>query len=135
MSDYWDHPEYGKLEKELEKQVATTRKWMALHDEAVERETAQSCEGDLLKTAIATIAGQKLPKETSNPEDGDYEYAYEEIIKVARIASDAVNGRISEGQKPKQARVFPYCSHCNQLATGTGPVPCCNEYDGSINYR
>lgn len=24
MSDYWDHPEYGALEKELEKQVATT---------------------------------------------------------------------------------------------------------------
>jgi len=38
MSDYWDHPEYGELEGKYEKQVATTRKWMALHDEVVERE-------------------------------------------------------------------------------------------------
>lgn len=45
MNDYWDHPEYGTLEKELEKQVATTRKWMALHDEAVEREAILSTEG------------------------------------------------------------------------------------------
>ena len=60
-----------------------------------------SCEGDLLKTAIATIAGQKLPKEMSNPEDSDYEYAYEEIIKVARIASDAVQVPVSLGLAPE----------------------------------
>ncbi len=52
MSDYWDHPEYGALEKKLEKQVATTRKWMALHDEAVEREATLCSEVSRLKEVI-----------------------------------------------------------------------------------
>ena len=52
MTDYWDHEEYGELEKELEKQVATTRKWMALHDEAVEREATLTAEVADLKVEV-----------------------------------------------------------------------------------
>ncbi|KKL69398.1 hypothetical protein LCGC14_2115320 [marine sediment metagenome] len=52
-------------------------------------------EGKILKTAIAEIAGQKLLKEMSNPEDGDYELAYETMVRVARYASD----RVQVGQK------------------------------------
>lgn len=45
---------------------------------------------DVFETAIATIAGQKLCHEMECPDDGDYQYAYEEIIRVARIASDSM---------------------------------------------
>ena len=62
MSDYCDHEEYGELEAELEAQVKTTRKWMALHDEAVERETRLLCEGVLMRDALETIANmQPIP--------------------------------------------------------------------------
>jgi len=49
MSDYWDHPEYGELEEKLEQQIKTTRKWMGLHDEAVERELTLTTEHQRLK--------------------------------------------------------------------------------------
>jgi len=52
MSDYWDHEEYGELEAELEKQTKSTRKWMALHDEAVERETLLLSEGSKKDAAL-----------------------------------------------------------------------------------
>ena len=57
--DYWDHPEYGNLEKKFEKQVASTRKWMALHDEAVEREAILSAENSNLKLRLE-IAEQQM---------------------------------------------------------------------------
>lgn len=56
MSDYWDHEEYGALEKKLEKQVATTRKWMALHDEAVEREATLTAEVTRLRVGLRFYA-------------------------------------------------------------------------------
>ena len=43
----------------------------------------------VFKTAIAKIAGQKLCHEMEHPDDGDYQYAYEEIIRTARTASDS----------------------------------------------
>ncbi len=42
------------------------------------------------KTAIAEIAGQKLCHEMEHPDDGDYQFAYEELIRVARVASDSM---------------------------------------------
>ena len=57
-------------------------------DQEIERLIA---ENSVLLTAIATIAGQKLCREMERPDDGDYEYAYEEMIMVARIASDSVS--------------------------------------------
>ena len=47
-------------------------------------------ERETLLTAIAEIASQKLCKEMELPNDGDYRYAYEEMIRVARMASDAI---------------------------------------------
>lgn len=61
----------------------------ACNEAATEIKRLQA-ENDVTKTAIATIAGQKLSKEMQNPEDGDYQYAYEEMIMVARRASDAL---------------------------------------------
>ena len=56
-------------------------------------------EGDVLLTAIAEIAGQKLCHEMELPDDGDYRFAYEEMIRVARLASDAVKTPASGSQE------------------------------------
>lgn len=88
MSDYWDHPEYGELEKKFEKQVASTRKWMALHDEAVERETVLSAEVQSKDAVLSDIASQSKSDEFGDDrEDADFEGAYDIMIQLARSVS------------------------------------------------
>ena len=65
--DYWDHPEYGELEKKFEKQVATARKWMALHDEAVEREVALSAECSAVCEAAKCVISSSTPLDDPDP--------------------------------------------------------------------
>ena len=59
----------------------------------LERITSLTAECSVLLTAIAEIAGQKLSKEMEMPNHADYHFAYEEMIRVARIASDSVSGK------------------------------------------
>ncbi len=90
MSDYWDHPEYGELEAKYEKQVATTRKWMALHDEAVERETLLSSEGAAKDVALRDLLN------------------YPDMKKyVGSIIYDKALALVSEGRR--------YCKGCGRV--------------------
>ncbi len=82
--------EYWTLLAEIKANNKTYRMAQDRANNDIETLTAES---SVLKTAIATIAGQKLCHEMSHPDDGDYQYAYEEMIRVARIASDSVSTR------------------------------------------
>lgn len=43
-------------------------------------------DGVRMRDVLQGIAAQKLPEELEDPEGGDYEYAYCEIVKAARRA-------------------------------------------------
>lgn len=93
MSDYWDHPEYGELEKKLEKQVASTRKWMALHDEAVERETALSSEGAIMREAVQKWSDAKHAGINGLIGEADYITHLKAAELELIVALDAVSGK------------------------------------------
>ncbi len=95
MTDYWDHPEYGELEKELEAQKQTTRNWMALHDEAVEREHTQTTEGGALRDLIhgvGAILDSNLPLDRKKLAGT----IAEGLIEVERVSDSLAPGKDDE---------------------------------------
>lgn len=56
-------------------------RWLVLHNDTF-------CSLEIAEHFIATIASQKLSTEIEQP--GDFEYAYDEFIKLARKAADEI---------------------------------------------
>ena len=61
-------------------------RWLVLHNDTF-------CSLEIAEHFIATIASQKLSTEVEQP--GDFEYAYDEFIKLAREAAELINRKSS----------------------------------------
>lgn len=83
-------------------------RWLILHNDTF-------CSLEIAERFIATIASQKLSTEIEQP--GDFEYAYDEFIKLAREAAEKIAAVRPASKKPtmSQSSIVANCPTCGAL--------------------
>lgn len=123
-----------KLDEERQYSERMLAAYQEAHRQAMENGAAYHALASRLGAvipALQTIAMQKLRSEFHPDEqDGDYEFAYEVIVKMVRGAVERAGIMVALPSAPVVERQMQNCDHCGDLRyldmEGETPCPSCN---------